>query len=260
MPSEHTFFTVMQSPCRSEPQAGPIHPSLAVKNETSSNFSTFKRFSVWFPRLLSLLTLNMTDYIQNLMFQRSNFLEDSWQSFSMFSRKGSIFIYCTLRETQHLKANSLKELFCPKALTKNCFCSAYILPYKREGGGKNDLKIWADVSGGFLFCSQEEVTHAALPDGLPATSPRRKNPLFSLICFHCWKATAVSLPEHLCARLPRNAPSDLCPSARSMQDSPSRAPGSSKQHSHPPPLPQNIAGDQKCVMKRAGSSRFILKG
>lgn len=152
VPSEHTFFTVMQSPCRSEPQAGPIHPSLAVKNETSSNFSTFKRFSVWFPRLLSLLTLNMTDYIQNLMFQRSNFLEDSWQSFSMFSRKGSIFIYCTLRETQHLKANSLKELFCPKALTKNCFCSAYILPYKREGGGKKmTLKFGQMSLVGFCF-------------------------------------------------------------------------------------------------------------
>ena len=172
-PSDHTFFfTVMQSPCRSQPEAGPTHPSLAVKNGTSSNFSTFRRFSIWFPSLLASLTHNMTDYVQSPMFQRSDFLEDSWQSFSMFSRKGSIFIYCTLRETQHLKANSLKELFCPKALTKNCFCSAYILPYKREEGGKkNDLKIWTDVSGGFLFRSQTEVTKSRTQPSPMAPQP-----------------------------------------------------------------------------------------
>lgn len=58
------------------------------------------------------------------MLQRSpHFLEDSWHSFPMFFEEGSIFIYCTLSERYYLTAHSLKELFCPRALTEDCFCS-----------------------------------------------------------------------------------------------------------------------------------------
>lgn len=239
----------MQSPCRSQPEAGPTHPSLAVKNGTSSNFSTFRRFSIWFPSLLASLTHNMTDYVQSPMFQRSDFLEDSWQSFSMFSRKGSIFIYCTLRETQHLKANPLKELFCPKALTKNCFCSAYILPYKREEGGKKMTWKFGQTSlVGFCFVlRQKSRSHARSPPRWhPSHQPTQEESII--------QADLLSLPESN-GRV--TAWASLCPAAKKC---PFRSlfickvcagwlkpcPRSSQQHSDPPPLPPNIAGDQKC--------------
>lgn len=215
---------------------GQAHSSIiAVKKETSSNFSTFKRFSVWFPSLLAFLTHNMTDYVQNLMFQRSNFLEDSWQSFSMFSRKGSVFIYCTLRETQHLKANSLKELICPKALTKNCFCSAYILPYKREGGKKMTLKFGQMSLVGFCFVLRKKSrSHARSPPRWhPSHQPTQEESII--------QADLLSLPEsNGCV----TAWAFLCPAAKKCPfrsvfickvyaRQPKPCPGSSEQHSQP---------------------------